>query len=571
MAEKRRFKRYFRNSHIDLKFNKQSFKAETVDYSPEGIGAKVEGELRIGKGDVVSFSMEQPEIKTFGEVVWSKRDKSGLRFGLRNIGRIKGLIKDFSPADILIGLQRSGKTGILTIESGSIVKKVFVKDGDMVFSSSNQDEDRLGDLLLREEIITREQYDQSVKEMKRSGQRQGAALVSLGYLKSRGLAVVVRYQVENIILSLFSLTDGRFSFEERPLPAEEVITLKLSAANLIYNGIKKFADIRRFESELPSMDDIPCFSSDPLNLFQDINLDYHGKKIISCIDGKTPVRDIASITQLDYVGVLKTLYALLSTHLIEIKDRDEPSVEVPEEVIDEVREEIREGKAEEDKEQEVDSYVREMIEGTHRRCETLGHYEVLGVKDYATISEIKSAYYKVAKKFHPDMHYYLTDASLKSKLSDIFACIYEAYATLSNPQKRKEYDMLMTHKPARLLSNQDKAKAKFEEGKIELKKGNLPDAELLFGQATYFDSTIADYHYFYGLALAGQNKFHQAEKAFDKALKLEPQNPDYLAELGFVFFDLGFQRRARGFFEKALRVAPDNARAAEGMRKFDPH
>lgn len=39
---------------------------------------------------------------------------------------------------------------------------------------------------------------------------------------------VVRQQVEQIILNLFTLKDGSFEFKEMPLPPDEVITLKLS-------------------------------------------------------------------------------------------------------------------------------------------------------------------------------------------------------------------------------------------------------------------------------------------------------------------------------------------------------
>jgi hypothetical protein len=94
-----------------------------------------------------------------GGVVWSKRGKLKVKIGIENIGHMKGRLKDFRLADTLIGLQRSQKTGILTVESGNIVKKIYIKNGDMIFSASNQEEDRLGDVLLKEGRITLEQYN----------------------------------------------------------------------------------------------------------------------------------------------------------------------------------------------------------------------------------------------------------------------------------------------------------------------------------------------------------------------------------------------------------------------------
>lgn len=63
------------------------------------------------------------------------------------------------------------------------------------------------------------------------------------------------------------------------------------------------------------------------------------------------------------------------------------------------------------------------------------YYEVLGVKRDATESEIKSAYRKLARKYHPDVNK-TKDAEQK------FKDINEAYEVLSDKQKRQRYDNL---------------------------------------------------------------------------------------------------------------------------------
>ncbi|CEG69153.1 hypothetical protein RMATCC62417_05278 [Rhizopus microsporus] len=60
-------------------------------------------------------------------------------------------------------------------------------------------------------------------------------------------------------------------------------------------------------------------------------------------------------------------------------------------------------------------------------------YEVLGVKKNATSSEIKKAYYALAKKYHPDTN---KDKDAREK----FVQIQEAYEILSDDEKRKQYD-----------------------------------------------------------------------------------------------------------------------------------
>jgi DnaJ-class molecular chaperone len=64
------------------------------------------------------------------------------------------------------------------------------------------------------------------------------------------------------------------------------------------------------------------------------------------------------------------------------------------------------------------------------------YYQILGVKKGASEKEIKSAYRKLARKYHPDVNPGNKDAEAK------FKEINEAHAVLTDPEKRKKYDTL---------------------------------------------------------------------------------------------------------------------------------
>lgn len=63
-------------------------------------------------------------------------------------------------------------------------------------------------------------------------------------------------------------------------------------------------------------------------------------------------------------------------------------------------------------------------------------YATLGVDQSSSADEIKKAYRKLAQKHHPDAN--PGDAAAEEKFKEIS----EAYATLSNPEQRKEYDQV---------------------------------------------------------------------------------------------------------------------------------
>lgn len=66
-------------------------------------------------------------------------------------------------------------------------------------------------------------------------------------------------------------------------------------------------------------------------------------------------------------------------------------------------------------------------------------YKILGVSQNATEPEIKKAYKKLALKYHPDRHASKTEEE-KAQAEAMFKDIGEAYAILSDPQKRQRYD-----------------------------------------------------------------------------------------------------------------------------------
>ncbi|MCL6611314.1 MAG: J domain-containing protein [Peptococcaceae bacterium] len=66
------------------------------------------------------------------------------------------------------------------------------------------------------------------------------------------------------------------------------------------------------------------------------------------------------------------------------------------------------------------------------------YYEILGVSRNATEKEIKAAYRKLARQWHPDLH----TGKDKEKAEEKFKQINEAYEVLSDPEKRARYDRL---------------------------------------------------------------------------------------------------------------------------------
>lgn len=86
-----------------------------------------------------------------------------------------------------------------------------------------------------------------------------------------------------------------------------------------------------------------------------------------------------------------------------------------------------------------DPFKKEVL-FVHGQLDTVNHYELLGVSDDAKRRALRSAYFKLSKRYHPDRFYKKILGDYQAKIERIFQRVTKAYQTLSNRNKRKKYD-----------------------------------------------------------------------------------------------------------------------------------
>ena len=224
------------------------------------------------------------------------------------------------------------------------------------------------------------------------------------------------------------------------------------------------------------------------------------------------------------------------------------------------------------------------------------YYDVLGVESTAAAAELKSAYYDLARRYHPD-RFRKTGPALLTRLESAFARITQAYDTLREDDLRANYNAKLqarrkaqkiadaTAKPAVPTSDQtappdatttapvvpaaERAANDFKEGLAALEQGQRKLATGLFASAARLAPKEARYRAYYGQMLAAQeNTRRAAEAELQAAIKLEPGNADYRVMLAQLFRDLGFAIRAKGEAERAVAADPNNGKARDLLREL---
>ena len=232
-------------------------------------------------------------------------------------GGLKGQLADVSVPDLLQQLRATRATGILTLVAGGARKALYLKDGRVVFASSNLPNDRLGEILLREGKITVEEYDASIKAITK-GKRQGKALIEMGALSPKDLWEGVQFQVKEIVYSIFNWDEGQFHFEESTLPEKERITVDLDVRDLLLAGLRRVDASGRLQARYPESDailervaDAPAPQA----------LESYEAHVLDLVDGEHSVVDICRESEIGDNETLKVLYALVSTGVARVKGR----------------------------------------------------------------------------------------------------------------------------------------------------------------------------------------------------------------------------------------------------------
>ena len=209
------------------------------------------------------------------------------------------------------------------------------------------------------------------------------------------------------------------------------------------------------------------------------------------------------------------------------------------------------------------------------------YYEVLDVPKVATGDEIKDAYHKLARQYHPD-RFHQDDTGLRAEIGSAFARIAQAYETLSDSGQRATYDkkrMPPGSAPAKTEQKKEpgapakkedsRAKTSFRLGMDALEQNKFDEAARLLGEAAILEPREGRYRAQYGRALTFlPNSRRVAESELQAAVAMEPNNSAFRVMLAELYQRVGLRRRAETELTRALADEPNNQAARALLSKL---
>ena len=222
----------------------------------------------------------------------------------RGVATLRADLATLPLSALLEALHAGRRSGLLEYVHREHRKWIYLSGGEVVFAASNQRVDRLGECLLRAGVLTLEQLREAERRFT-PPERFGKVLVEHGFLTPRELWNGVKYQVEEIVRSLFAMPAGTVWFFEGELQPDNVVRLALETRRLVAEGIQRRDELRKFLSVL----DDPCVRLVRSPGFEG-SLGGMERSIVEAIDGERPFAGLCDSLQLDREAAARSIQLL---------------------------------------------------------------------------------------------------------------------------------------------------------------------------------------------------------------------------------------------------------------------
>jgi hypothetical protein len=233
---------------------------------------------------------------------------------------LKGNLRDFSTTQLLNLVNLARKTGLLIVQSQASTARLFFREGKLIHANLGSADGHLADMLLKAGKLSAEQAKmiQAQAEMQ-SDKHLGLALMNAGYVTQDDIVQSVKNYMLDIVYTLFNWTEGEFQFDQNALPSDDRIAVPINLENIILEGSRRIQESELLQNELPDLNSVSLrFTDNPDTRLRNVNLSVEEWRVISFINPRNTIKQIAQSNGMDDFQIRKIIYGMLQAGLVEL-------------------------------------------------------------------------------------------------------------------------------------------------------------------------------------------------------------------------------------------------------------
>ena len=320
------------------------------------------------------------------------------------------------------------QSGVLAFESGGGVRRVVLREGDVVTAASSLDEESLLPFLAARGELPRDRVTQLAGKVPPSGRHAGAALVAHGYMRQDQLWNVLRAHAEWVLARVVALDGGTAEFELDPparLRGEPSVFGAATGAEVFVEVVRRVVAPAEATSRLGGESSRVAAGQNE-RLAPECALGAIETEWLSRAQGRTLGEALATAGDPDFAAVLYALTLLEVCEVIQAigappSRAAEPSQHAgaPDRLDDEA--------------------IRARIRARLQLVDEGDYFSILGVSRDATGYEVKRAFLELRRVFEPSRLLTPALADLVLDVRKIASVLDEAYEILRDTARRDRY------------------------------------------------------------------------------------------------------------------------------------
>lgn len=257
--------------------------------------------------------------------------------------QLKGTLQDLHTTQLLHLINLAKKTGTLHLYEGvptgrevimgdgetkrpelSIGEeraRVAFREGKLIHARLTSQSDHLATVLHRAGKLNDEQHRIILNKAARASDKALALLlINANYVSQADIIQSVQRYTLEVVYDIATWTKEPFVFEEGELPPPDKITVPIDLENVIIEMIRRDSRDKMLLEALPNLDFALRFPESPAEKFAKVKvqLSVDEWRVVSYINGKNTIRQIAKACNMTEMGIRQIVYGLLSAGLVEL-------------------------------------------------------------------------------------------------------------------------------------------------------------------------------------------------------------------------------------------------------------
>jgi hypothetical protein len=231
---------------------------------------------------------------------------------------LRGNLRDFTVTQLLNLINLARKTGTLVIDAPTGSAMISFREGKLAYAQIGGEDSRLAAILYRAKRLTAGQYKAIQQRAEVSDKELGLLLINAGYISQDEVLNNLQIYFTEVIRRLFTWVEGFFRFDSDALPPEDRINIRLDLENLIIEGSRQLREWEELQDEIPSLDMALKFTDRPGTNIRNVNLSVEEWRVVSYINPRNSIRQIAVATKLNEMEIRRIVYGLIQAGLVEV-------------------------------------------------------------------------------------------------------------------------------------------------------------------------------------------------------------------------------------------------------------